>query len=77
MTIYDIAARKRQLDGRIAIWALMPDPTMSKEDLESIKVSSFPKAPKHMTPPLRWVITGVFDNERDAHAQIDNHFRKH
>lgn len=78
MYIYDVAARKRQFDGKIAIWALMPDPTMSNEDLANIKVSSFANAPKTMTPPLRWVITAVCDTERDAHTFITNRFgRKH
>lgn len=77
MAIYDIAARKRQHDGRIAVWALMPDPTMSADELANIKVSSFANAPKNLTPPLRWVITAVCATEREAYEHISKSFKKH
>lgn len=72
MVIYDMSISRRRYDGKHAVWALIPDPTMSAHERATIKVSSFPKAPKNMTPPLRWVITGVFDSEDEALASANS-----
>lgn len=67
MLTYDMNITRRQYDGMWAVWTLMPDPTLTPEDRATLKVSSFPRAPKTMTPPLRWVTVGVYSSEHEAH----------
>jgi len=76
MLTYDVAGRRRQFDGRFAVWGLIPDPTLSQEERDTIKVSSFANAPKTMTPPLCWVNVAVYDTARDAYDAIPKLFIK-
>jgi len=75
MLTYDMSISRRQYDGMWAVWALMPDPTLSPEDRATLKVSSFPSAPKTMTPPLRWVLIDVCGDESEARRTTHMHIK--